>query len=507
MGTFWQMPPQKVDPVAAPPADQDLDKTVGAFQNCFVPPVDPVPPVETPKKSTISKKLLIIGGAAVAGVILIVLLMLRSCGPTQDVPTEPPVASTTLPPTESTTLPPTESTTLPPTESTTAPTLPPEWSEWQDTLPDTVSADAYEIEEQILYRSRELETTTSDSKKMEGWELYDTTEAGAGYGAWSGWSTDAVKETSTRQVQTQTRYRYRNKETTTGSSASKDGWSLYNTTYAWSDYGAWSSWSTTAPTASDSRQVQSQTQYRYRTVTVTQEYTAWSSWSGWSMTRQSAGDLKKEESRTVWGYFYFQCPRCGAHMHISTSCYSWAGGCGYANTGSKWHEIWSPVSWSSAGFKDWHGTGRVYTYLDGQLVFKWTDSSSPKTQYRYATRSLQDVTNYGSWSSWSETPATASSTLQVETRTVYRYRDRSQIATYHFERWGGWSDWSTDEVVASDTRQVEKTNFYRYRDQVYTTTYWFRRWKEWSEFSTEAVTASDTIEVETKTQYRYLPKQ
>ena len=40
-------------------------------------------------------------------------------------------------------------------------------------------------------------------------------------------------------------------------------------------------------------------------------------------------------------------------------------------------------------------------------------------------------------------------------RTEYRYRDRKQVATYHFYKWSNWSEWSTTPVTGSDNREVE----------------------------------------------------
>ncbi len=384
-----------------------------------------------------------------------------------------------------------------------------EWSDWTDKLPAGVSAEDYEIRERTLYSSRKLETTSSTEKDtMDGWELHHTADSAGDYGAWSDWSTNQETASDTREVQSEIRYRYRDKETTTSTTSSMSGWTLYDTTYSWSDYGSWSSWSTASVSGSDSREVETKKQYSYRDISYTTEYTAWSGWSDWSTTRQSTNDLKKEESRTAWGYYYFQCPSCGVHMHgWDITCPKWAGGCGNAYIPeSSAQIIWSTVSWDAAGLKDWHGTGKYYTYIDGQLVFKWPEGGSAQQQYRYATRSTKQVTSYSSWSSYSDTVYTASSTREVREQTVYRYRDRSQVATYHFYRWGEWSDWSTANASASDDRQVENQTYYRYRDKVSTTTYYFQRWSEWSDYSEIVVTPSDSVEVKAKTQYQYKPK-
>lgn len=111
---------------------------------------------------------------------------------------------------------------------------------------------------------------------------------------------------------------------------------------------------------------------------------AWSSWGAWQDNRESTSETKQEQTRVVYPYYYFQCERCGAHMHVYTSCYSWAGGCGYSSYIHSYDGVvvWDTTPFSAAGLKDWYGTGRYYTYLNGVLVFKYIDQS-PKTQYRY----------------------------------------------------------------------------------------------------------------------------
>lgn len=383
-----------------------------------------------------------------------------------------------------------------------------EWSEWMDVLPDYATDEFYNIEEQTLYRSRKLETTTSTAQsEMAGWVLYDTVEGNGEFGAWSDWSASEVTGNENREVETQTRYHYRDKETTSSSESTMSGWELSDTTYTWGEYGEWSGWSSSAVSNSDSRKVDTKTQYSYRNVTYSTEYTVWGDWSSWQNDSIASNDYTKVETRTAYGYYYFQCANCGEHMHgWGIICPQWAGGCGQATISEdSWQAVWSTVSWDDAGLRDWHGTGKYYTYLNGQLVFKWTEGGS-RTQYRYAKRSTKQIASYGSWSNWSDTAYSSSSNREVQTRTLYRYCDREQIPTYHFWRWGGWTDWSVDAVSATDNRQVETTLYYRYRDRQQVTTYYFQRWSEWSGYSKTPVTASDTTEVETFKQYRFKSK-
>lgn len=386
---------------------------------------------------------------------------------------------------------------------------PADWSQWTDTLPDSVSSEDYIIEEQTLYRTRSLETTTSDSPTLEGWEAVSATDGEEQVGQWSDWTEEKPVVSENLEFEEQTRYRYREKETTTGSSSTKSGWTLDEsaTTYTWGNYGSWSSWSTSAVSNSDSRKVETKTQYRYRNISYSTEYTSWSSWSSWSFDRQSTSDLKKEDSRYVYGYYYYTCPNCGAHMHgWNMYCPTWAGGCGKGwITENMWTQVYSTTSWDAAGLKDWHGTGKYYTYIDGQLVFKWTSGGSG-TQYRYATRSTQQVANYGSWSSWGDTYYSNSSTREVQTRTVYRYCDRSKVATYHFWRWKDWEDWAETKPAAANNREIEEKKFYRTRSHTPTKVYHFQRWTDWTDWSNEEANDSDTLQVEKIIQYRYKPK-
>ena len=383
-----------------------------------------------------------------------------------------------------------------------------DWSGWTEKLPAGITADKYEIEKKTLYSSRELKTTSSTEKNtMAGWELFDTVKANGEFGPWSDWSATKMEASGTKEVQTQTQYRFRDKETTTSVSSTMDGWTVYDTSDSWGEYGQWSKWSAEEAVESESRKVERKTQYRYRDITYTSGYSDWSEWSAWSFERQSTDEFKKEESRTVWGYYYYTCSNCGAHMHgWNIYCPTWAGGCGVGWIGQyDFTEVYSTTSWDEAGLKDWHGTGKAYAYIDGEVVFKWTDGGSG-TQYRYATRTMEQSADANRWSDWSDTEYTETSNRQVETRTLYRYCDRSSVLTYHFYRWGGWSNWSEEKATASDDRQVEESTFYRYREQVKRTTYYFRKWTDWSAYAENVVTPSDTVEVRTKEQYRYKVK-
>ena len=205
----------------------------------------------------------------------------------------------------------------------------------------------------------------------------------------------------------------------------------------------------------------------------------------------------------------------------------------------------------------------------------WTDSLpsyvssteyiiEEKTQYRYKTLEHKDSTSsslngwelknqsesWGSWSSWTRDNIGASSTREVETKSV---ADPAQYKTqWHYTRYYGWdpnkkanvswphqgtysktyqeSGWldspyenrgradaidatcyknSSDNISVwwwnETTRRVELPRTYhteyRYRDK--TITYHYSRWSDWSSWSDNAISGSGEKEVETKTVYRY----
>ena len=381
-----------------------------------------------------------------------------------------------------------------------------QWSEWRVNLPNYVDENNYNIQEKILYSSRERETITSDEEYFdEDWELYEIIEETGEFGEWSDWSTTEVETSDTREVKTEIRYSYKNREKTTSSEYYLEGWELDYVEYSWSDYGKWSDWSEKAAYDSESREVKTKTQYSYRDKWISQEYTDWSSYGEWQDNQESTNDLKQEQSRSVWGYYYFQCPSCGLHTpYWSITCPTYAGGCGksYISEDS-WHAIWNEMSWDEAGLKQWYGAPKHYTYIDGEMYFKWHDNGNRKTQYRYATRSIMDVTNYTEWSAYSDTVYTASSTREVNTRTLYSYRDRQEEATYHYQRWGEWSEWTSEEITENEDLKVETGIFYSYRDKEIKKTYCYQRWGEWSEYKETKVAESEDIQVNEQTHYRF----
>lgn len=200
---------------------------------------------------------------------------------------------------------------------------------------------------------------------------------------WSDWSETKAESSDNTKVETKTQYRYSDKKTTTSTSSSLSGWTQTGSKVTYGNWGGWSEWITSPIGSSDTRNV---------------------------------------ESAHVYGYYYFRCPNCGAHMHVYTQCYTWANGCGaYSMTSGNWVQMYTTTSYANAGLYNFHGTGK------------------------YATDSLGG----GRWFRWDQEA------------TGYRYRDRSKTTTYSYYKWDDWSNWSDSSYTASDNKKVESRTVYR----------------------------------------------
>ena len=220
---------------------------------------------------------------------------------------------------------------------------------------------------------------------------------------WSDWSTTKPENKAGRTIETKTQYRYQDKETTTSSSSTMSGWTLYDSSWSWSSWGDWSSWSPNSQSSSDSKQV---------------------------------------ETRTEWRYYYFYCPVCGGREPFQGMS-----DCGrYSLSGSNWNEAWFPIAYKNSNWKS-------YSYTSAK---RYTESLGDGKRWNFSTGNLND-TAPGTIDAGGAAPVI---------RTAYRYRTRSQVWTYYFYRWTSWSSWSDTKVTASSTRNVETRTLYRYRDEV-----------------------------------------
>ncbi|MBP3620544.1 MAG: PASTA domain-containing protein [Lachnospiraceae bacterium] len=289
-----------------------------------------------------------------------------------------------------------------------------------------------ETKTQYRYRSISEETTTSSSSTLAGWTLYNTSTSWSDYGSWSGWSTSSVASSDSVKVESRKEYRYRDKETTSSSSSSMSGWT--QTGSAVTSYTAWGSnqTTTTKPTESNTLRITNTT------------------------------------SKTTYNYFHY----CNQYKDGSYGIDSVkSGGTIKTNLGYHTCTTTSPLPKFSladiGGKQPYGGQGSGAPACKYNFYVYFSNGSTTTYTYTYQTRSpiyTYYYSRWKDWSGWGTTAYTQSDTRQVETRTVYRYASRSLITTYHYKRnvYGSWSDWSDTPSVASDVLDVETKEVYVY---------------------------------------------
>ena len=184
-----------------------------------------------------------------------------------------------------------------------------------------------------------------------------------------------------------TKYTYAKTHYTTSSSSTMSGWTKYDTTWVWSDYGSWSAWQYGAVTETDSRDVETQqvvdvpehTEYRYGAY---------------------VGDNNRGNR---------PCSYCATGYNNRTPNEVWTE---WSNS-----KIPTPSGWN---YKCYHGC----SHRGGQYFS--TEASPGGRGAGYYWHDYV-VDGYSDVFFWEETRQVAATY-----KTQYRYRDRSKVYTYHF---------------------------------------------------------------------------
>ena len=207
-------------------------------------------------------------------------------------------------------------------------------------------------------------------------------------GPWSDWSTSAPPA-GDYDVEQKNQYRYRDKETTSSTTYPLSGWTLVDSSSYYTDWGGWSDWSTNAVSESDTRQVE----------------TRWI----------------EPTYRTLYNY-----NRYNEYDYATAGRRGWNG---------------PSVGWWGGHYCQYY---EEYGWTTTPLQYTGSDSGY----------NIYGGTWYNEWTSQEQVTAG---------RTEYRYRDRSLVTTYYYERWGSWTGWVDYAVSGSSSRQVETRTVYRYR--------------------------------------------
>ncbi len=220
------------------------------------------------------------------------------------------------------------------------------------------------------------------------------------YGPRSEWSTERPEEIEDRDIEQKVQYNTRVKSTKTSSNASEPGWELERTESNWVT-GSWSAWSDTV--------------YYPTTPTTTSNYER--------EVRTQNTFVKKQ-----YQYTHYFNSSTGNTSPVKYSGWTGPHYCGNSN-GEQWIDFQLEKTGKTSN-ADGSVIYRGYCPVCGRTTnfYHETTRDVYKTQYSYRDRNLVYTYHYyrwGNWSGWTDTPASSDSTQEVETRTVYRYRDKN----------------------------------------------------------------------------------
>ena len=220
----------------------------------------------------------------------------------------------------------------------------------------------------------------------------------ANWVTWSAWSTDtSLLNNPLYEVEKKTQYSYSDKSTTTSTATSLSGYTQDGST---TSYGAWTNvgWTKNKPTATDVLQITN-------TKTVTDQ-----------------------AAYTLYNLYYYRYWNTNYQQYYYTYSSS-MGGTKYTRS-----VVPSALKYSGnyGGYEGYSLTDRSARNFSDELWFLGSTTTVPAvthTEWYYQTRTKTITYNYYKWSAyseWSDTVYTASSTRQVKTRTVYRYKLKQQ---------------------------------------------------------------------------------
>ena len=307
------------------------------------------------------------------------------------------------------------------------------YSGWSDWIKGTKTADLYnEVINQKRWRYRDKVYKTVYEEKPN-WTLISSTPE---YTEWSGWLDTEIQESATRRVQTQT----------------VQGEPIYNYVYM--------QWV-----------VECQNCY-YNNNYYTTSYGPTKDSLAWHTQNCYIARSPYQSQNLVLNY----------SLQPTSSTVTTGDGVTYNSylyNGSRWFAI-EGQNISVAGYKDkkqWKyqdyiRTEYKYWYWDawskfGTNSYGATSERQVEEENFYQYRTRKPIYEYWKWENWTrtETLLTQTENRNVRSEVIYKYRDKQDVYTYYYYKWGSWSDWRDEKVDASSTREVEPRTLYRYKQK------------------------------------------
>lgn len=230
-------------------------------------------------------------------------------------------------------------------------------------------------------------------------------------------------------------------------------------------WSGWSDYSETKIEESDTVQVEKKIQYRYRDLqSTTRTDTNYLNGWGWAYhTDVHTGNwinngsnyiaaidtvsLKREVPPPTWT----PPEKKTQYRYGRWSCGNWWHFCRETAGSGYWYDV---TSW-----QDWAVTPSAYEYY---YCGNTSHDHRNPASYKYNRHNWNQYKVNGGTYYWQETQ-------EVDVKAGYNtYIYRDTTYTYHFKRYGGWSEWLDSYPTGGDSnRQVETRTLYRYRECVY----------------------------------------
>ncbi len=211
------------------------------------------------------------------------------------------------------------------------------------------------------------------------------------------------------------------------------------------DSDSWSDWSETEP-ADSSLETETKVQYRYRTKKYNTGNTKTLSGWIWDGTRnETVGNW------SAWSWNYVasvdnESLKRNVQTQQAVQSYNYKTVYNYYRYSQNYSGGYSSPSWTSSHPNYYEYTSEVEQAVYASGKYKW--------YYNYPDMTYYQVV-------YPKNPYTTQVATSANYATQYRYRDTTY--TYNFYQWGNWSEWQDTAVTANDTMDVETRTLYRYR--------------------------------------------
>ncbi len=161
--------------------------------------------------------------------------------------------------------------------------------------------------------------------------------------------------------------------------------------------------------------IETKTVYRYRDNSSYVSYGAWSAEQTTSTRPTESDTLTITSTTTYYNYYHICCNYYGGQNNVDSIEYG--SGSHYRHTIRLTYEL-TAKSVPDKGGKQMYGS-----YTCGKGFNVWAKADQYVTyEYKYKTRTATNVTDYGTWSDWSDSEPSAAANRNVESKTLYRYK-------------------------------------------------------------------------------------